>query len=400
LVAYIRDLFVADSALADVWIAGEISEITQSAAGHTYFTIRDQDARVPAVMFKSALRRQTLPLVPGYQALVHGAVGIYEPRSQFQLVADMVLPGDAGRIRAEFEALRARLEREGLFAPERKRPLPAMPRRIGVVASESSAVLHDMINVWSRRFRGIELVLAPAAVQGVEAPRQVVEAIGLLNEFYLMGRRLDVIIVARGGGSPEELAVFNDERVARAIFGSAVPVVSAIGHEVDYTIADLVADVRAPTPSAAAELVVPDEAEVRRELNHLCQRMESSLHRRIAIGRGETSTILGVLARRSPARLIDERRRAVDDLVGRARRAADAGCALARSRVARQDSALGALSPLSTLGRGYALCTRETDGSLVTDASQVGLGDRFGVRLTRGHLRGEVIEGIADGSGL
>jgi exodeoxyribonuclease VII large subunit len=394
LVEYIKELFASDPILADVWISGEISEVTQSAAGHFYFTIRDAEARIPAVMFRSAVRRQTLPLVAGYEALVHGTVGIYDQRSIFQLVADLVLPGDAGALRARFEALRLRLEDEGLFALERKRALPWIPQWIGIATSESGAVIHDMLNVWQRRFPRLNLVLAPTAVQGDDAPRQIVSALTRLSEFHAGRHPLDLIILARGGGSPEELAVFNDERVARAIFASPVPVVSAIGHEVDYTIADLVADLRAPTPSAAAEMVVPDAAEICRHVEQLREHMRWLLEQKLATARAETRAVQERLLRRSPEQLIAERRREVDDLATRATRAAQMVVANGRIRVDNRRAALVALSPEMTLQRGYAVCTREDDGLVLTDASQAAPGDQVALRLARGRLLGDVREAV------
>src|SRR5439155_5975416 len=317
LVGYIRDVFAADPTLADVWVWGELAELTQSAAGHTYFTIRDGPAKLPAVMFRSAVRRQTLPLAAGYSALVHGSIGIYEQRSIFQLIADIVLPGDAGALRAHFEAMRMRLEEEGLFAQERKRPLPRMPRRIGIVTSEAGAVIHDMLNIWQRRYPALELVLAPSAVQGEDSARQIVGAFARLTSYHASqpdGEGLDLIVLARGGGSPEELAPFNEERVARAIFAAPVPVVSAVGHETDYTIADLVADLRAPTPSAAAELVVPDRADLERDLHRLAERGRAALVRHLAQARTNLDRSRQQMERRAAARLIDEQRRRVDDV--------------------------------------------------------------------------------------
>lgn len=390
LVAYIRDLFATDPILPDVWVSGEISELTHSAAGHVYFTLRDGDSRIPAVMFRTAVRRQTLPVVAGHSALVHGSVGIYDQRSIFQLVADVVLPGDTGLLRAQFEALRIKLEQEGLFT--RKRPLPRIPQRIGLVTSETGAVLQDMLKVWQRRFRAIELVLAPAAMQGEDAPRQVVAALRRLNEFHLVVGALDVIIVARGGGSPDELAAFNDERVARAIFASMVPVVSAIGHEVDVTIADYAADVRAPTPSAAAEVVAPDAAELRREIQQMVDRMRNALRRQLVMAREAVVSGSQRLERHAPLQLMVERRRAVDELAGRGTRAIRAVVGLAQSRVEAARAQVAALSPETTLARGYAICSRPEDGSVLTDAAQLNRGDRLAVRFARGRVVGEVLE--------
>ena len=394
LVGYIRDVFAADPTLADVWVWGELAELTQSAAGHTYFTIRDGPAKLPAVMFRSALRRQTLPLTAGYSALVHGSVGIYEQRSIFQLVADIVLPGDAGALRAHFEAMRMRLEQEGLFAQERKRPLPRLPRRVGIVTSEAGAVIHDMLNVWSRRYPALELVLAPSAVQGEEAARQIVSALARLTSFHASqpeGEGLDVIILARGGGSAEELAPFNEERVARAIFSSPVPVVCAVGHETDYTIADLVADLRAPTPSAAAELVVPDRADLHRDVSRLLERGKAGLTRQLTTVRTALERARQQLERRAPARLVDEQRRRVDDLSARGSRAISSTVALAQTRVHARESQLAALSPLTVLNRGYAICTA-AGGAVLMDAVLASPGERVGVRLARGRIVSEVVE--------
>jgi exodeoxyribonuclease VII large subunit len=396
LVAYIKELFAADPILSDVWISGEVCDVTTSAAGHCYFTIRDGEARIPAVMFRSAIRRQTLPLVAGYEALIHGAVSIYDQRSIFQLVADLVLPGDAGALQAQFEAMRLRLEQEGLFAPERKRELPLIPQWIGIATSESGAVIHDMLRVWQRRFRHLNLVLAPTAVQGDDAPRQIVAALARLNEFHAMRHPLDLIIVARGGGAPEELAVFNDERVARAIFASRVAVVSAIGHEVDYTIADLVADMRAPTPSAAAEMVVPDAAELCREVERLRERMRWVVEQKLATARAQTLAAHERLLRHSPEQLVADRRRDVDELAARATRAVQVIVSNGRLLVESRRTALGALSPEQTLARGYAVCAREDDGRVLTDASGIQPGELIAIRLARGRMVGEVITSKAD----
>ena len=392
LVGYIQDVFAGDPVLSDVWVAGEIADLVQSAAGHTYFTIRDQDGRIPAVMFRAAARRQTLPLIPGFQALIHGSVGLYEQRSTVQLVADIVLPGDAGRLQAEFEALRLRLEAEGLFALERKRPLPKLPQRIGIVTSESGAVIHDMLTVWNRRYRNLELVLSATAVQGEDAPRQIVAAFARLHEYHLARRPLDLIVLARGGGSPEELATFNDERVARAIFAAPVPVVSAVGHEVNTTVADLVADLRAPTPSAAAEIVVPDAADLCREVDFLVDRIAAMVQRQIAHARADVASAANRLEWHAPTRVLADQRRDVDELAQRAARSIESMLALARTQVAGSAAQLEALSPLEVLGRGYAVATLESDGRLLTRAADADVGATFTLRLREGAVRGQVLE--------
>jgi exodeoxyribonuclease VII large subunit len=288
--------------------------------------------------------------------------------------------------------LRLRLEEEGLFAPERKRPLPRIPQRIGIVTSESGAVIHDMMRVWERRYCNLEIVLAPSVVQGEDAPRQVVSALRRLNDFHATRAPLDLIIVARGGGSPEELAAFNDERIARAIFGSPVPIISAIGHEVDYTIADFVADLRAPTPSAAAEIVVPAAEDLCREIDHMTDRIRSAVRRQLDESWNDVRDVQHRLERHSPSRAIDAERRAVDDLVARATRAIHAELASARTNVEGAAAQLAALSPELTMRRGYAVCTRVVDGAVLTSPAGVSLGDLVGIRLASGQLIGEVLE--------
>jgi len=395
LVTYVRDLLANDPVLSDVWVSGEIADVNHAASGHVYFTVRDADSRISAVMFKSAMRRQTLPLISGFQALVHGSIGIYDQRSMFQLIADVVLPGDAGRMQAEFEMLRRRLDAEGLFATGRKRSLPATPQRIGIVASESGAVIHDMLNVWNRRFRNLELILAPAQTQGELAPRQVVAALERLNAFHRDRRPLDLIVLARGGGSPDELATFNDERIARAIFASEVPIVSAIGHEVDTTIADLVADLRAPTPSAAAEMVVPDKGDLCAEIDQTMKRAELALLRQVANARSQVQLAQRQLDRFTPTRLLAERRTAVDDLMARGTRAMNSSMTLRRSRVESGLSQLRSLSPETTLRRGYSVATG-ADGTVLTTATQAEIGDYVTIRLAEGKLMSEVF-GRQDG---
>ena len=253
---YLRELLETDPHLADIWVSGEVSNLTRSTAGHLYFTLKDSDSQLRCVFFRGAtLQRDLASMVEsGAQVVAHGRISLYEVRGDLQFYVDFVQPEGVGVLAMEFERLKARLEQEGLFEQSRKRPLPQFPQRIGVVTSPTGAVFHDICSILARRWPLAEIVLAPSAVQGPEAVRGIVAGIAALNDEPDM----DVIIVARGGGSLEELWAFNEEAVARAIYASHAPVVSAVGHETDYTIADYVADVRAPTPSTAAELVAPD----------------------------------------------------------------------------------------------------------------------------------------------
>src|SRR5919201_1753792 len=254
LTRYLRELFESNFLLQSVWVEGEVSNLRRSTAGHCYFTLKDAEAQIKCAWFAGSMPLGARPPRDGDQVVAHGRVSIYEQRGEYQMYVTVVHPAGAGLLNLRFEELRARLEREGLFDPARKRPLPRFPRRVGVVTSPSGAGFHDVVNVLSRRFPAVEIVLAPTPVQGEEAAPLIAFGLEALNQFA----EPDAILVVRGGGSLEDLWAFNEEIVARAIYGSRAPVISGVGHETDLTIADLAADLRAPTPSAAAELVVPD----------------------------------------------------------------------------------------------------------------------------------------------
>jgi exodeoxyribonuclease VII large subunit len=392
-----RGVLERDPLLADLWIHGEISSLSQSPAGHVYFGLRDAGSQLKCVMFRNAARRLTARLEPGQAVVAHGAIGLYEAQSLFQLYVDLVQPEGVGLAHLEFELLRQRLEDEGLFAPERKRQLPAFPRRIGVATSLSGAVIHDITRVLGRRFPMAELVVVGCAVQGEGAPREIVAALRCLNRFaagqLAANKRalaIDVIVVARGGGAPEELAVFNDEGVARAIFASAIPVISAIGHETDYTIADLVADVRAATPSVAAELVAPDCASLRAVVQDQRRRLASATLRELHEHRRRVEEARQQIRWQSPQATLAARRQRVDDRVRRATSAMRGYLRGCRGRLDARRLQLLALSPETTLARGYALCYESVTGDVIVDAAQVGPGARIDVRLHRGELHGEV----------
>ncbi|RLC60253.1 MAG: exodeoxyribonuclease VII large subunit, partial [Chloroflexota bacterium] len=273
LTGYIRRLIEDDPELSDVWVEGEVSNFSRASSGHCYFTLKDAGSQIGCVMWRSVAKVQDYLPVGGDLVLAHGRVGVYEAGGRYQLYVDQLRPAGVGDLYRQFELLKARLEAEGLFAPERKRPLPRFPRRIGVVTSPSAAALRDILNVLGRRYPLAEVLLAPTPVQGDDAPPQIVAAIEALN-----GRDdVDIIIVARGGGSLEELWAFNDERVARAVAASRIPVICGVGHETDFSLADFAADVRAPTPSAAAELVAPDRAELRAQVAGLAAALVTAL---------------------------------------------------------------------------------------------------------------------------
>lgn len=385
---YLRELIETDVVLADIWVAGEVSGPRQHASGHTYFTLKDDSAQLRGVLFRSALLRQRRladHLEQGAQVIVHGRLTVYEARGELQVVVDFVQPQGVGLRHAQLERLRLQLEEEGLFDPARKRPLPAFPRRIGVVTSPVGAVFHDICNVLRRRWPLAEVVLAPTPVQGPEAAPGVVAAIDQLNR----EGDIDVIIVARGGGSVEELWAFNEESVARAVFASAAPVVSAVGHETDVTICDQVADLRAPTPSAAAELVAPDRRQLLDQIAGRVRQGAAALAQ--AAGRGLAATV-SLLARAQRAAAEPQRLRAhLAELERRAFVAATTAHAQHAAGLRRCQAQLAALSPQATLGRGYAVVHKA--GRVVQSVRDVATGDDLVVRVVDGGFPARVQAG-------
>ncbi len=376
--SYLRELLESDAHLADLWISGEVSNLTRSAAGHLYFTLKDGESQLRCVFFRGAsLQGDLASLVEsGAQVVAHGRISLYEVRGDLQFYVDFVQPEGIGILAMEFERLKARLEEEGLFEESRKRPLPAFPERIGVVTSPTGAVFHDICSVLERRWPLVEVLLAPTAVQGVEAVPGIVAAVAALNDEPDM----DVIIVARGGGSLEELWAFNEEPVARAIYASRVPVVSAVGHETDYTIADYVADLRAPTPSAAAELVAPDRLEVSVRLGVQAASLASAIKSEIEGSETRVRAALGRMERRLPD--VDRERQRVDDMLRTATAALDSTLRGAREGIGGFLVQLRSLHPQATLKRGYAVVQR--DGQVVRSVSDVRTGDRLGIRVSDG----------------
>jgi exodeoxyribonuclease VII large subunit len=379
---YVRELLETDAHLADLWVEGEVSNLTRSAAGHTYFTLKDESAQVRCVMF----RRQYAgtPLEDGTQVTAHGRISFFERRGELQLNVDFVQPAGVGIWQAQLERLKAQLEEEGLFEPSRKRPIPSFPRRIGVVTSPAGVVFHDICNIVGRRWPLTEIILAPTPVQGDEAAPAIVEALSRLNS----ESDIDIVIVARGGGSLEELWPFNEEMVARAIYASRIPIVSAVGHETDYTIADYVADLRAPTPSAAAELVVPDRREVSRQITGSMVTLAGWMTGHVARHRAAVEQLLLRLRRSAPD--VDQERQRLAVLVGSAQSAMAQTLNGHREHLKARSLQLRSLEPRGTLARGYALVQRRADGQVVRSVSQVKGRDRLDVQVTDGHFPAEV----------
>ena len=382
LARYLKEIVESDLRLSNLWVEGEISDLSRSSRGHVYFTLKDEDTQLRSVMFQRQYRGT--PLENGAQVLAHGNIGFYEQRGEIQFVVDFVQPAGVGARQAEFERLREKLEAEGLFDVSRKRPLPAFPQRIGVVTSPTGAVFHDICHVLERRWPLAHILLAPTPVQGAVAAAGVAEAIRQLNDTA----GIDVIIVARGGGSMEELWPFNEEIVARAIYASAAPVVSAIGHETDYTIADFVADVRAPTPSAAAETVAPDWREVARRVEGLSLALLMGAKGRVGQG------LAGV--ERAGHRLgvglpdISRHQERIVSLLRHAAGAVARGVEQRTERVNGFSNQLRSLDPRGTLARGYAVVQLREGKQAITSVAQVKGRDRLDVHVRDGRFPAEV----------
>jgi len=416
--------------LGVVWVEGELSNLSQPASGHWYFSLKDRDAQLRCAMFRMKNVLVGFTPRPGTQVLVRGRVSVYEARGEYQLIADTLEEAGVGALRRQFELLKSRLAAEGLFAAERKRALPRFPRRIGVITSPSGAALHDILHVLARRYPPAAVLIYPTLVQGADAAPALVAALKSASA----RAECDVLILARGGGSLEDLWAFNDERVARAIHASAVPVVVGVGHEVDFTIADFVADLRAPTPSGAAELVAPDGAAWLATVARAAQRLHGAMRRELQVGAARFAAAAHRLQLAHPGVRLQQQMQRLDDMTQRLTGAARASLQRDRLRLmeargrllrgspqhrvqqllARQQHAgarltqalksylsrashrlalaqrgLDTVSPLATLTRGFAIVTR-ADGTLVTDAAALRVDDEIQARLARGSVAARV----------
>ena len=374
-----------EEGLPALWVEGEISNFAAPSSGHWYFTLKDRDAQIRCAMFRSSNSRVGFRPKDGQQLVLRGRVSLYEPRGDYQLIAELMEDAGEGALRREFERLKAKLATEGLFDAALKRPLPAMPKRIAVVTSPTGAAIQDILHILARRFPPAAVLVIPTPVQGAAATDSIVAAIDTAS------RRGDceVIILARGGGSIEDLWCFNDERVARAIRRSAVPVVSGVGHEIDFTIADFAADVRAPTPSGAAELVVPDRRTLLAQLSGVDGRLRQLAAQRLSRASDRFETLTQRLQRAHPGSRLQQQTQRLDELDLRMRRAWDAAVTHAQQRLRLAIRGLDAMSPLATLDRGYAIVTGP-DGRALLDAAEVKPGDTIEARLKRGCVQAQV----------
>ncbi|MHB1420912.1 MAG: exodeoxyribonuclease VII large subunit [Bacillota bacterium] len=382
LTRYIKDLLEEDQQLSGLWVRGEVSNLKLHSSGHIYLTLKDQASSIRCVMFRSSASKLIFKPENGLRVLARGYIGVYERDGLYQFYIQEMQADGTGDLYLAYKQLKEKLEREGLFDAGRKRAIPVLPSKIGIVTSPTGAAIRDIISVASRRFPNIQLILAPAAVQGASAPDEIARAIENLNAFG----QVDVIIVGRGGGSLEEIWAFNTEPVARAIYHSKIPVVSAVGHETDFTIADFVADRRAATPSAAAEMVVPSKREMVDYLRTMETRMVAYMSRRVD---GQKERLEYLAASRfltRPETNLNQRSQALDQLE---KRVNEAILGLLTQKVSIMKNAvalLDSLSPLSILGRGYAICRREEDSSIITSVNQIEPRELVEVILNSGAL--------------
>lgn len=425
-----------EQGIARLWVEGEISNLSRPSSGHIYFSLKDDSAQVSAAWFRQRQRSPAIGFKDGDKVLAFGRVSLYEARGNYQLIVEQLEPAGEGVLKQRFDALKKKLLAEGLFDEDRKQPLPALPHRIGVITSPSGAAVRDIVSVLRRRFPAIPVVIYPAAVQGDAAPGELLAALATA----VRRNECDVLIIGRGGGSLEDLWAFNDERLARAIADCPIPVVSAVGHEVDFTIADFVADVRAPTPSGAAEIVVPDSrdwqhrvnvlatrigrigqraiedraqqldwlnrrlfgaspaATLRRQRDQLREnqgRLAAAARRHLMAQKAALQALHGELVQLSPALTVQRAIGRLGELRQRLGSSAQKGVAVTDHRVALLGRALHSVSPLATLDRGYAIVT-DADGTVLRDAATVARGDEIRARLKQGSLLAKVSRVIDD----
>ena len=386
--AYLRQKFEADRQLQNVWLEGEISNWKPAASGHIYFTLKDTKATIRCVIWRTTASQLIYrPQREGEAILAHGKISIYEAGGNYQFYVDDLEPAGQGALHAEFERIKAHLSAEGLFDADLKQPLPAFPQRIGVVTSPDAAALRDILNVLRRRYPLAQIILSPTAVQGEAAPRQIMAALNLLAQ-----QPIDVIILARGGGSLEDLWAFNNEALARAIVACPIPVVTGVGHETDFTIADFVADVRAPTPSAAAEIASPNRFDLEQSLAGAEIALTDAARHIIHQARTDLNRQAWALERLSPQNQVNTFRQQIDSLTHRAGRALQHRLDLQRQQIAGLASRLETLNPQATLSRGYAIVQK--DNTVVSQTQQVDQNDRIVVKVSSGEF-----EAIVQSSG-
>lgn len=384
LTAYLREIFESDEMLRDIWIQGEISNFSRPRSGHLYFTLKDGGASLKSVMWRSSAARLALDLRDGMAVEVHGYLGIYDVSGQYQLYADEIRPVGEGLLYQEFLHLKELLESEGLFDVERKRAIPELPKKIGIITSATGAALRDMLNTLQRRMPLVEVILAPTTVQGDAAPMKIVEA---MDGLFRVAPDLDVILLGRGGGSIEDLWAFNDERVVRAVAASPVPIISGIGHETDFTLTDFASDLRAATPTAAAELATPITIdELRSGTKYYAEQLKMQFFAaldRYHINVDDLSVRLGYV---SPLKRIQRDAQFLDGLLHRLNTRQNHRQDLMRTKLKGLNRRLDALNPQAVLARGYAVLTRQTDQKIIGSVDDANKGDALKVRVVDGEF--------------
>jgi exodeoxyribonuclease VII large subunit len=383
----LRDLIESEENLQDLWVEGEVSNLSRPTSGHLYFTLKDRNTALRCVMWRNAVIQQTYLPRDGDAIEVHGSISVYEASGNYQLYGDMIRPAGEGALYQEFLRLKAQLEAEGLFDAGRKRAIPRWPETIGIVTSPTGAALRDMLDTIRRRYPPVKIILAPTQVQGDQAPQGIMSALQALNHLI----KPDLILLARGGGSLEDLMAFNDEQVARAIVSSTAPIITGIGHETDFTIADFTADLRAPTPTAAAELATPNQADLRASLSELSKNIHQSAINFLFDQRRWLEGQQNRLLLRTPLARVHRDQQRLDELNYRAGRSLYHAIEINRTRLAGMELRLNALNPDAILARGYSLVT-QPDGSLVRSTKQVQPNDALSVRVSDGEFEVRVQE--------
>lgn len=375
-----------ENAFSSVWVEGEVSNFLKHTSGHCYLSIKDAESVLSCVIFKTKADTLSFQIQNGMHLICFGRVSVYDKRGQYQLYIDQAEPKGVGALQVAFEQLKNKLFKEGLFAKEHKRPLPLLPRRIGVVTSPTGAAIRDILNVINRRFPDMHVVLFPAKVQGAGAAEQVVEGIETFNRL----KQVDVVIVGRGGGSLEDLWAFNEEMVARAIYNSGIPIISAVGHEIDYTISDFVADLRAPTPSAAAEIVAGRKEDFIKTIENFRQRLKQSLVSYVDFMQQKLDAIKQRYAFKQPQVLIQQNFQMVDDLSKALKQSIEHLQERGSLKITHLTEKLNVLSPIAILERGYSITTRVSDDRIIKNEKDAKQGDIIKTRLAKGEITSEV----------
>jgi exodeoxyribonuclease VII large subunit len=389
--ALIRDTLQA--AFPRVWVRGEITDLSRPQSGHVYLSLKDDQSQLRAVMWRNTASRLRFDLQDGMEVLCEGMVDVYPPRGTYQLIIQQIEPRGIGALQLALMQLREKLAAEGLFDPLHKQPLPRFPRQIAVITSPTGAAIRDFLEIVRRRWRGAKILVIPSRVQGTEATEEIIQAMRTAHRLRPLP---DLLVLARGGGSLDDLWCFNEERLVREIHAARIPIISAIGHEIDVTLADLVADLRALTPTAAGEHAVPSQSELLHQLHSLARLMSAALQRRWQAAKVHVEALAQRRALADPHQLIHDRMHQLDDIAGRLNRAVAQRQVFWRQQTDQWTGRLQTLNPLAVLERGYSLTQRSTDEAIVRDSRQVQPGDEIRTRLAKGQLISRVIEALDD----